>query len=206
MDILINLSVLEKKFLHVTDSPHFSLLMWRNLSCGEIPPHNRFAWHFLFLMWRNLSCGKFLHMTDFSTFLHITHFAPHLSCGELSLCDRFSSHFSCGETSPHDNLSYGKFSPHDKFFLHNHRLWWLWQISGMHLWWKKVKEYFFTFDGRKLNISSPLMEESKGGQNECRPLCFFLHLLCPTKTPQINWQHSNINQIIASAFSLTLSA
>ena len=109
--------------------------MWRNLSCGEIPPHNRFAWHFSFLMWRNLSCGKFLHMTDFSTFLHITHFAPHLSCGELSLCDRFSSHFSCGETSPHDNLSYGKFSPHDKFFLHNHRLWCVWQISGMGLHW-----------------------------------------------------------------------
>ena len=116
---------------YLQQTPHFSLLMWRNLSCGEIPPHNRFAWHFSFLMWRNLSCGKFLHMTDFSTFLHITHFAPHLSCGELSLCDRFSSHFSCGETSPHDNLSYGKFSPHDKFFLHNHRLWCVWQISGM---------------------------------------------------------------------------
>ena len=68
------------------------------------------------------SCGEvchvetFLHMTDFSTFLRITHFAPNLSCGELSLCDRFSSHFSCGETSPHDNLSYGKISPHDRFF------------------------------------------------------------------------------------------
>ena len=42
------------------------------------------------------SCGEvchvetFLHMTDFSTFLRITHFAPNLSCGELSLCDRFS--------------------------------------------------------------------------------------------------------------------
>ena len=64
----------------------------------------------------SLHCDK----TDIATickgFLHITHFAPHLSCGEFSLCDRFSSHFTCGETSPHDNLSYGKFSPHDKFF------------------------------------------------------------------------------------------
>ena len=62
------------------------------------------------------SCGEvchvetFLHVTDFSTFLCITHFAPNLSCGELSLCDRFSSHFSCGDTSPHDNLSYAKIS------------------------------------------------------------------------------------------------
>ena len=70
-------------------------------------------------------------MTDFSTFLHITHFAPHLSRGEFSLCDRFSSHFSCGETSPHYNLSYVKLSPHDRFFLHKHRLRCLWQISGM---------------------------------------------------------------------------
>ena len=83
------------------------------------------------------SCGEvchvetFLHMTDFSTFLCITHFAPHLSCGELSLCDRFFSHFSRGETSLHDNLSYGKISPHDRFFLHKHCLWCLWQISGM---------------------------------------------------------------------------
>ena len=57
--------------------------------------------------------------THFSTFLHITHFAPHLSCGELSLCDRFPSHFSCGENAPHDNLSDGQISPHDRFFFTN---------------------------------------------------------------------------------------
>ena len=72
-------------------------------------------------MWLR-SCGEichvetFLHMTDFSTFLHIPHFSPHLSCGELSQCNRFSSYFSCGKTSPHENLSYGKNSPHDRFF------------------------------------------------------------------------------------------
>ena len=78
---------------------------------------------------------KLLHVTDIlhifhcschvETFLHdrflyifplITYFAPHLSWGELSICDRFSSHFSCGETSPHDNLSHGNNSPHDRFF------------------------------------------------------------------------------------------
>ena len=81
--------------------------MWRNLSCGEIYPHNRFAPHF-------------------ST----THFAPHLSCGELSVINLFL-HFSCGETSPHENLRCGQISPHDRIFLHKHCLWCLWQISGM---------------------------------------------------------------------------
>ena len=82
--------------------------MWRNQSCGNISPH-----------------ARFLHISP------QTHFAPNLSCEEFSLCDRFSSHFSCGETSPHDNLSYRKISPHDRFFLHKHRLWCLRQISGL---------------------------------------------------------------------------
>ena len=57
--------------------------------------------------------------------------------------DRFSSHFSCGETSPQDNgktspnVIYGKMSPHDRYFLHKHRLWCLWQISGMIYWCQK---------------------------------------------------------------------
>ena len=57
MDILINLSVLEKKFLHVTDSPHFSLLMWRNLSCGEMFPHDRFLHMRNEKCQANLLCG-----------------------------------------------------------------------------------------------------------------------------------------------------
>ena len=107
---------------HNIYSPHFLLLLWRNLSCGEIYPHNRLAPYFSILMWRHLSCEKFLHLTDFSTFLHKTHFALHLSRGVFCLCDRSSSHFSCGEISPHYHLSYGKISPHDRFFLHKHRL------------------------------------------------------------------------------------
>ena len=67
------------------------------------------------------SCGEICHVETFlqsphDRFHHIAHFAPHLSCGELFPCDRFSSHFSCGETSPHDNLSYRKISPHGRFF------------------------------------------------------------------------------------------
>ena len=33
--------------------------------------------------------------------------------------------------SPHDNLLCEEISPHDKKILHRHRLWCLWQISGM---------------------------------------------------------------------------
>ena len=67
----------------------------------------------------------------FSTWQISPHFAPHLSCGDFFLCDIFSSYFSCGDTSPHDNFSYGNFFPHDNFFLHKHRWWCWWQISGM---------------------------------------------------------------------------
>ena len=45
--------------------------------------------------------------------------------GELSLYETLSSNFSCGELSPHENLAYGKISPHDRFVLHQHR-WWCW--------------------------------------------------------------------------------
>ena len=90
----------------------FFIARVENLSWWEISPQNRYSPHFhcpcrkichveKFLHMIDLlyishcSCGDIchvetcIHMTDFSTFLHKTHFAPHFSCGELSLCDRF---------------------------------------------------------------------------------------------------------------------
>ena len=56
------------------------LLLWRDLSCGEISPHNRFAPHFSILMWRHLSCE---YISPHDRYLHITNFAPHLSRREF---------------------------------------------------------------------------------------------------------------------------
>ena len=71
---------------------------------------------------------KCLHVTDFTPHFSTWHdFSLYLPCRDISPTE----YLSCGGTSPHDNLSYGKFSPHDNFFLHKHRLWCLWQISGM---------------------------------------------------------------------------
>ena len=57
------------------------------LSCGEVSPHEKCEENLSHressphdkcgakcVMWRNME--KFLHMTDFSTFLRITYFAP----------------------------------------------------------------------------------------------------------------------------------
>ena len=62
------------------------------------------------MLWQNsVNCNK----TDFAT------------KQILQQNNRYSWH------SPHDNVSYGKISQHDKNLLHKHRLWCLWQISGM---------------------------------------------------------------------------
>ena len=76
-----------------------------------------------FNMWRNVSTWQILlHISPHDMiFLFIYHVETYL---QLNICHV--------ETLLHMTICHmEKISPHDKFFLHNHRLWWLWQISGM---------------------------------------------------------------------------
>ena len=139
-------------------------------------------------MWLR-SCGnichveKILHMTDFSTFLHKTTFCSTFVMWRTFSMYIFSSHFSCGESSPHENLSYGIISPHDRFFLHKHRLWCWWQISGMRSSWMKILKELLQY--KEIPELSAKTKEGRAKRGRAE-----LAKIGPTKTTPINWKNS----------------